>query len=169
MLNPHHAVCVGSFDPITLGHFDIIQRGASLYDQVTVGIGINPEKGPLFTPQERLELVQLVLAPLPNVTVACFEGLAVDFVQRCGAKVMLRGIRTLTDMDAELTMSLANHVLAPEIEMVFLMASEKYSHISSSLIKQVALLGAESAAEPLRAFIPSQVIGPLRAKFSRSR
>jgi pantetheine-phosphate adenylyltransferase len=169
MLDPHHAVCVGSFDPITLGHFDILQRGAKLYDKLTVGIGINPEKSPLFTPQERLELVRKVLAPFPNVAVACFEGLAVDFVQRCGARVMLRGIRTLTDMDAELTMSLANHVLAPDIEMVFLMASEKHSHISSSLIKQVALLGAGSLKEPLGAFVPHEVIAPLREKFAPRR
>src|SRR6185369_70835 len=96
------------------------------------------------TPQERLELLQRVTHPYPNVVVACFEGLAVSFVRRCGAAIMLRGLRTLTDIEAEFSMTLANRALAPEIETVFLMASEKYSHISSSLIKQVAQLGIDS-------------------------
>jgi pantetheine-phosphate adenylyltransferase len=101
------------------------------------------------------------------VQVACFEGLAVSFVRRCKAAVMLRGLRTLTDIEAEFSMTLANRALAHDIETVFLMASEKYSHISSSLIKQVALLGTDSSNEPLEAFVPSEVIGPLRTKFPR--
>jgi len=168
-LDARHAVYVGSFDPITLGHFDIISRGARLFDRVTVGIGINPAKSPLFTPQERLEILRRVLQPLQNVEVACFEGLAVSFVKQCGAAVTLRGIRTLTDIEAEFTMSLANHVLAPEIETVFLMASEKYSHISSSLIKQIAMLGGDAGQEPLDKFVPPEVIEPLRAKFRAQR
>ncbi len=168
-LSPRHAVYVGSFDPVTLGHFDIISRGARLFDRVTVGIGVNPGKSPLFTPQERVELLQDVLKPLANVRVECFEGLTVNFVRRCGASVTLRGIRTLTDLDAEFTMSLANHVLAPDIETVFLMAGEKYSHISSSLIKQIAQLSPETETDPLNAFVPVEVIEPLRAKFRNLR
>jgi pantetheine-phosphate adenylyltransferase len=106
-----------------------------------------------------------VLRPFENVEVACFEGLAVNFVKRRGAAVMLRGLRTLSDIEAEFTMTLANRALASEIETVFLMASEKYSHISSSLIKQVALLGSDSANEPLESFVPHEVIVPLRRKF----
>ncbi len=165
--NPRHAVYAGSFDPVSLGHRDIIERGARRFDRLTVGIGINPEKSPLFTPQERLDLLRQVLSPLPNVDVACFEGLAVDFVRRLGAAVMLRGLRTLTDIESEFTMTLANRALAPEIETVFLMASEKYTHISSSLIKQVAMFATDTANghEPLEAFVPRDVIGPVRAKF----
>ena len=169
-LNARHAVYVGSFDPITLGHFDIISRGARLFDRLTVGIGVNPEKSPLFSHEERLEILRSTLRPFSNIDVACFQGLAVNFIRQSGAAVSLRGIRTLTDMDAEFTMSLANHALAPEIESLFLMASEKYSHISSSLIKQIALLGPESmwldaTSESLKAFVPPEVIDPLRAKF----
>jgi pantetheine-phosphate adenylyltransferase len=168
-LNPRHAVYAGSFDPVSLGHKDIIERGARMFERVTVGVGINPEKSPLFTPQERLDLLQQVLKPYPNVSVACFEGLAVNFVRRCGAAVMLRGLRTLTDIEAEFTLTLANRALAAEIETVFLMASEKYSHISSSLIKQVAMLGTDSLNEhePLEAFVPREVIAAVRAKFQR--
>ena len=171
-LNPRHAVYVGSFDPVTLGHVDIIARGARLFERVTVGIGINPGKQPLFAPEERHEMMRRVVSPWPSVDVLCFHGLTVSFVRSCGAAVTLRGIRMLTDLDAEFTMSLANHVLAPDIETVFLMAGEKYSHISSTLIKQIAQLGAETAgadggeADPLRSFVPVEVIGPIRAKFA---
>ena len=166
-LNPRHAVYAGSFDPVSLGHRDIIERGARMFERVTVGVGINPEKSPLFTPQERLEMLQHLLKPFPNVDVACFEGLAVDFVRRSGAAVMLRGLRTLTDIEAEFTLTLANRALAHEIETVFLMASEKYTHISSSLIKQVAMFGTEAAngSEPLEAFVPREIITRVRAKF----
>ncbi len=166
-LNPRHAVYTGSFDPVSLGHFDIITRGARIFERLTVGIGINPEKAPLFTPQERVDLLKQVVDGLPNVEVACFEGLAVDFVRRCGAAVMLRGLRTLTDIEAEFTMTLGNRALAADIETVFLMASEKYSHISSSLVKQVAMLGENSTSEPLAAFVPHEVIAPVRARFRK--
>ncbi|MGH7128129.1 MAG: pantetheine-phosphate adenylyltransferase, partial [Planctomycetaceae bacterium] len=119
-LSPHHAVYAGSFDPPTLGHEDVIRRGARIFTRLTIGVGINPDKTPLFTPQERLEMIREMIADLPNVDVCSFEGLAVDFVRSSGARVMLRGVRTLTDIEAEFTMSLANHVLASEIETVFL-------------------------------------------------
>lgn len=164
-LNPRHAVYLGSFDPITLGHHDIIARGARLFEKLIVGIGLNPEKSPMFTPQERLEVIRRVVNQFTNVEVVCFEGLAVNFVKQSGAAVMLRGIRTLTDIEAEMEMSLTNRSLAPDIETVFLMASEKYSHISSSLIKQIARLGTDSANEPLKTFVPPEVIVQLREKF----
>jgi pantetheine-phosphate adenylyltransferase len=166
-LSPHHAVYAGSFDPLTLGHLDIIRRGAALFDRLTVGIGINPDKRPLFTPDERLAAIQHVVAPLKNVVVKCFEGLTVNFVRSCDAAVMLRGVRTLTDIETEFTMTLANRALDPEIETVFLMASEKYSHISSSLIKQIAHLGRGNTAEQLKAFLPLELIEPLLAKAGR--
>ena len=168
-LDPQHAIYVGSFDPVTLGHVDIIRRGARIFSRLTVAVGLNPEKQALFEPEERLELLREVLAAIKNVEVACFRGLAVDFVRSQGAAVMLRGVRTLTDIEAEFTMSLANRALAPEIESVFLMASEKYTHISSSLIKQIAQLGQDGSAHELRQFVPEPVIEPLLAKYRQPR
>src|SRR5204863_769553 len=166
-LNPRHAVYAGSFDPVSLGHQDIIKRGARMFERLIVGIGINPEKSPLFAPQERVEMLRQLLQPHANVEVACFEGLTVNFVRRSGAGVMLRGLRTLTDIEEEFTMTLANRAMANDIETVFLMASEKYSHISSSLIKQAAQLGADSANEPLEAFVRKEVSARLRGTFRK--
>ncbi len=164
-LDRRHAVYVGSFDPLTLGHEDIIRRGAKLFDRVTVGVGVNPDKKTLFTSQERMDLIRAVVSSLENVEVLTFEGLAVDFVRSCGSAVMLRGVRTLTDIESEFTMSLANRALAPDIESAFLMSSERYTHISSTLIKQIAQLGQETAADHLKAFVPEPVIEPLMARF----
>lgn len=164
-LNPQHAIYVGSFDPLTLGHVDIIRRGANIFSQVTVGIGINPDKKPLFTPEERLELARQVLAPFKNVRIDTFHGLAVEYIQHCGAGVMLRGLRTLSDIEAEFTMTLANRALEPNIETVFLMASDKYAHISSTLIKQIAQMGQSHAAEKLHEFVPKEIVAPLVKKF----
>jgi pantetheine-phosphate adenylyltransferase len=166
-LNSNHAVYVGSFDPMSLGHEDIVRRGAAMYERVTVGIGINPEKRPLFSIEERLDLVRKVLEPYKNVSVECFDGLAVHFVRRCKAALMLRGLRTLTDIEMEFTTCLANRVLAPEIETVFLMAGEKYAHISSTLIKQIAQMGHHESEEKLHAFVPEPFIKPLIEKFAR--
>ncbi|WP_166828260.1 pantetheine-phosphate adenylyltransferase [Thalassoroseus pseudoceratinae] len=166
--NSRHAVYVGSFDPVTLGHEDLIRRGADVFDSLTVGVGINPSKSPLFTVEERITLIRSTFEDLPNVQVQSFSGLAVDFVRSLGAKVMLRGLRTLTDIEAEFTMSLANRVLSPELETVFLMASEKYTHISSSLIKQIAQMGGEGTAKQLENFVPANVIPALLEKIRPS-
>lgn len=161
ILNPRCAVYVGSFDPLTLGHLDIIRRGARVYDHLTVGIGLNPDKQPLFPPEERLELTRAVTAGLKNVEVRCFHGLAVSFARECGAAIVLRGLRMLTDIESEFRMSLANRTLAPDIESVFLMASDRYSHISSTLIKQIAQMGGSDTATQLQNFVPEPVIAPL--------
>jgi pantetheine-phosphate adenylyltransferase len=166
-LNPRHAVYVGSFDPLTLGHRDIIRRGSAIFERLTVGIGINPDKQPLFSPEERLVLTRQVVHDLPNVEVKSFEGLAVRFVRDCGSAVMLRGVRSLTDIESEFTMSLANRVLAHDIESVFLMASERFTHISSSLIKQVAQMGRDESSRLLIDFVPPEVIAPLIEKYRR--
>ena len=166
-LSSHHAVYVGSFDPLTLGHVDIIQRGAVIFDRLTVGIGINPDKDPLFTPEERLSMTQSVLRPLKNVEIRCFQGLTVDFIRQCGARVLLRGVRTLSDIETEFTMTLANRALDHEIDTLFLMASEKYTHISSTLIKQIAQLGKGNSAGKLNEFVPKYVIEPLISKYTR--
>jgi pantetheine-phosphate adenylyltransferase len=164
-LEPRHAVYAGSFDPVTLGHEDIIRRGAAIFDQITVAVGINPEKQPLFEPGHRAALIAEVIGDLPNVEVLCFSGLTVDFVRERGAAIMLRGVRTVSDMDAEFGLALANQALDPGIETVFLMASDRFSHVSSTLIKQVAQLGGPEGAAHLRQFVPEAVIRPLLEKF----
>lgn len=163
-----NAVYVGSFDPPTLGHLDIIQRGSRLFDRLTVGIGINPDKKPLFTPDERIALVGEMVADHPNVNVRCFEGLSVKFAREIDAAVLLRGVRTVSDIELEFTMALTNHSLAPDLETVFLMASEKYSHISSTLIKQIARMGHDMAESSLGRFVPECVIEPLLDRYRNS-
>ncbi|HEY0984582.1 MULTISPECIES: pantetheine-phosphate adenylyltransferase [unclassified Schlesneria] len=166
-LSSQHAVYVGSFDPLTLGHVDIIRRGASIFEKLTVGIGINPEKHPLFTPDERLSMALEVLKPLKNVQVRCFEGLTVEFVRQCGARVLLRGIRSLSDIETEFTFTLANRAIEPDIDTLFLMASEHLTHVSSTLIKQVAQLATGSVRGKLAEFLPSEVVEPILKKYQR--
>ncbi len=137
------AVYTGVFDPVHFGHIDMVRRGSQLVDRLIVGVGDNPEKSPLFTQAERVEMLQKVVGEFANVQVLPFTGLTVHFVRSVGAHILLRGIRTTSDMEYEFTMSLTNRALDPEIETVFLMAGELYSHISSSLLRQIATLGGE--------------------------
>jgi pantetheine-phosphate adenylyltransferase len=159
------AVFTGTFDPMTLGHFDVIRRGRLLFERVVVGIGVNPNKLSLFNVEERVEMARRVTAPFGNVAVEAFEGLTVHYVRQIGARVILRGLRTLSDMEYEFGMTLTNHRLDPSIETVFLMADAEYSHVSSSLIKQVARFG---GPEGLRRFVPEELIDPILAKVASS-
>lgn len=151
-LSPRVAVYTGTFDPVHLGHLDIIARGSRLYDRLIVGVGINPDKQTMFTLDERVRLIREVTAEFGNVEVRAFPGLAVRFVREVGARIMVRGLRTLSDMEYEFTMSLMNLHLDPEIETVFLMAKEEYSHVSSSLLRQIAVFGGD-----LSKFLPAPV------------
>jgi pantetheine-phosphate adenylyltransferase len=155
------AVYTGSFDPITLGHLNVIERASRLVDRLIVGIGVNIEKQLLFTPEERVDLVRRSVAQLNNVEVQSFAGLAVSFVRQCGARVLVRGVRSLGDTEAEFTMTLANRKLDPGVETVFLMADEQYSHVSSSLIKQIAALAGD---EELARFVPREIVSAIRRK-----
>jgi pantetheine-phosphate adenylyltransferase len=157
------AVYTGSFDPITLGHVNVIERGCRLFDRLIVGVGTNVEKATLFSPEERVELIRKVTARWQNVEVRPFDGLAVRFVRDCGAMIMIRGVRPLTDIAGEFTMMLANHKLDPEIETVFLMADEELAHVSSSLIKQITPLAND---EMLARFVPREIIPQLRARIA---
>ncbi len=159
------AVYTGSFDPITLGHLNVIERSSRLVDRLIVGIGINVEKTPLFSPEERVELVVHATERFGNVEVRMFSGLAVNFVRDCGARVMIRGVRPLADIAAEFTMMMANRHLDPDIETVFLMADEEFAHVSSSLIKQVTPF---SSDEMLARFVPPEIIPALRQKIPGS-
>lgn len=146
------AVYTGVFDPIHLGHLDVIRRGSRLFEKLVVGVGINPEKSPFFSQEERVKLIEKVVAPIPNVEVKAFTGLAVRFVREMGARIMLRGLRTLSDMESEFTMSLTNLSLDTEIETVFLMANEKYSHVSSTLIRQIVAFHGD-----VHKFVPAEI------------
>lgn len=157
------AVYTGSFDPVTLGHLDVIERASRIFDRLVVGVGINPDKHSMFTLDERVELVRAAVAHLPNVVVDCFAGLSVAFVREQGASVLLRGVRSLTDIEAEFTMTLANRKLDPAVETVFLMADAQYSHISSSLLKQITPLADDAA---LLRFVPPPVVKALRCKLA---
>ena len=155
-LDPRVAVYTGTFDPVHLGHLNIIARGSLLFDRLIVGVGDNPDKTTLFTIDERVELLEAVTGEFPNVEVKQLTGLAVRFVREQGARIMIRGLRTLSDMEYEFTMSLMNLHLDPGVETVFLMAKEEFSHVSSSLLRQIAALGGD-----LSKFLPDAVKGPL--------
>ena len=155
------AVYTGSFDPVTLGHLDVIERASRIFDVLVVGVGINPDKQPMFSLEERVGLVRSAVAGLPNVRVERFSGLSVAFVKQQGGHVLLRGVRSLTDIEAEFTMTLANRKLDADVETVFLMADAAYSHISSSLLKQITPLADDTA---LLRFVPPPVVAALRAK-----
>ena len=159
--SPRVAVYTGSFDPVTLGHLSVIERSSRLVDRLVVGVGINVEKTPLFSPEERVDLVQHATEKFGNVEVRTFTGLAVNFVRECGARVMIRGVRPLTDIAGEFTMMMANRQLDPDIETIFLMADEEFAHVSSSLIKQITPL---SSDEMLARFVPDEIIPALRQK-----
>lgn len=155
------AVYTGSFDPVTLGHLHIIERSAALYEKVIVGIGINAAKQSMFSTEERMEMLCEVTRQWPNVSIESFDGLAVDFVRKCGSRVMIRGVRPLTDIAGEFTMMMANRQLDEQIETVFLMADETFAHVSSSLIKQIAGM---SNGRALEKFVPATVAKRLLEK-----
>jgi len=151
-LSPRIAVYTGTFDPVHRGHMNVIERGSRLFEKLIVGVGINPEKHTFFSIDERVKMIESVSREYPNVEVQKFDGLAVKFVRALGARIMIRGLRTLSDMEYEFTMSLMNLHLDGEIETVFLMAREEFSHVSSSLLRQIAVLGGDLSkflAEPV--------------------
>ena len=153
------ALYPGSFDPITNGHLDLIQRGSALFDRLIVAILRNDEKQPLFDVEERIEMLKEAIGSLPNVEVSSFGGLLVDHAEACGASVLLRGIRAVSDYEYELQMALMNRRLRPEIETVFLMAGEAHSFISSRLVKEVIRLGGNIAG-----LVPPSIEGRLRKR-----
>jgi pantetheine-phosphate adenylyltransferase len=157
------AVYTGSFDPITLGHLNVITRSSRLVDELIVGVGMNIEKQSLFSADERVTLIERTTAELANVMVKKFDGLAVKFVRDCDARLIVRGVRSLSDIEAEFTMTLANRKLDPAIETVFLMADEEFTHVSSSLIKQITPLASD---DELARFVPRSIIPDIRDKLT---
>ena len=155
------AVYPGTFDPITCGHIDIVERSASLFDKLIIGIYANPEKRPLFSLTQRLQLVEKSIVKFPNIEVKVFKGLTVDFIHYLGAKVMIRGLRASSDFEREFEMALMNKKLAPDIETICLMASIQYQFLSSSVIKEVAMLGG-----CLEDMVPEHMATALKEKYS---
>jgi len=145
----------GSFDPFTLGHLNIVERVSRLFEQVIVGVGINWDKTPWFSVDERVQLIKESTAHLPNIRVETYEGLTVRFVQQCGANIMVRGVRPITDIPAELTMMMANRRLAPNVETLFLIADGELAHVSSSLIRDICSVADQSV---FQSFLPQPVI-----------
>jgi pantetheine-phosphate adenylyltransferase len=153
------AIYPGSFDPITNGHLDLIERGSALFDKLIVSILRNDQKEALFSVDERIEMLQEVVPKFTNVTVSSFDGLLVDYAEQCGATVILRGIRAVSDYEYELQMALMNRRLRPTIETVFLMAGEAHSFLSSRLVKEVIRLGGN-----ISDLVPPSVEGKLRKR-----
>jgi len=153
------ALYPGTFDPPTNGHIDLIQRGAKLFDHLTVAILSNPGKDPLFTVAERVEMLKESTGSLANVSVATFDGLMVDFARQQGATAVLRGIRAISDYEYEFQMALMNRRLAPEIETVFLQPAGRYSFVSSRMLKEVFSFGGDVGG-----LVPPNVLKRLRAR-----
>ena len=152
------AICSGSFDPITLGHTDIIRRAAACFDQVCVCVVPNAEKkNQMFTPEQKLELVRQAVAPRPNVEAELWPGLLVDFARRHGATAIIRGIRNATDFDAEQQMALINRNLAPELETLFLPAAPEYQYFSSTMAREMIRYH-----QPLENYLPIQIVPLVR-------
>jgi pantetheine-phosphate adenylyltransferase len=158
------AVYPGSFDPMTLGHLDIIQRASKLYDEVIMAVVANPGKSPLLTIDIRAELIAKVVKDIPGVKVDIFQGLTVDFAKKYKISVIIRGLRAISDYEAEIGMAQTNKQLLPELETIFLMTKPEYSFISSSTVKEIARLGGDVSQ-----FLPPLVYSYLKQHFTFSR
>ena len=153
------AIYPGSFDPPTNGHLDLIERGSKIFDELVVAILRNPEKDPLFSVSERLAMLEALTSNYSNVRIDTFDGLTVDYAMKVGASSVLRGIRALSDYEYELQMALMNRKLRPELETVFMMPAEKWSYLSSRLVREVAQLGGS-----IKGLVPELVEQNLKGK-----
>lgn len=149
------AVYPGSFDPFTLGHMNVVERVSRLFDRVILGVGINRDKTPWFPAEQRMELIRKSISHLSNIEVETYEGLTVRFVEECGSRIMVRGVRPITDIPAEITMMMANRRLAPAVETLFMVADGELAHVSSSLIREISSV---SDGSVLQSFLPPPVV-----------
>ena len=150
------AICPGSFDPVTNGHLDVIQRASKLFDQVVVLVAVNSEKHGLFTPEERKDLLRRATADLPNVEVESYSGLLADYAQMREAAAIVKGLRAMSDFEYEFQMALTNRKLCSGVETVFLTTSAEYMYLSSSLVKEVASLGGD-----ISEFVPACILNDI--------
>jgi pantetheine-phosphate adenylyltransferase len=160
---PVRALYPGTFDPPTNGHVDLIARGAKIFDHLTVAILVNPVKNPLFTVEERAEMLKEATSTISNVSIATFDGLMVEFARQQGVTAVLRGIRAITDYEYEFQIALMNRRLAPEIETVFLQPAGRYSFVSSRMLKEVFSLGGD-----VTGLVPPNVLKRLRERIGKS-
>ncbi|HHT9117179.1 MAG TPA: pantetheine-phosphate adenylyltransferase [Candidatus Hypogeohydataceae bacterium YC38] len=158
------AVYPGTFDPLTYGHLDLIERGSKVFDEIVVALGDNPLKTPLFTVEERKRMIVDHTKHLKNVKVDCFEGMLVDYLKKQKTNIILRGIRTVSDFEWEFQRALTNRALKKDVETVFIMTSEQYSFLNSSLIKEAVSLGGDVSA-----FVPASIGKLLRERLLRKR
>ncbi|MBI5778592.1 MAG: pantetheine-phosphate adenylyltransferase [Planctomycetes bacterium] len=156
------AIYAGTFDPLTRGHIDVIERGSKVFNELIVAVADNPAKNPIFSRQERVSHIKKVIRKYPNVRVDSFKGLLIDYVRKQKTNIILRGIRTISDFEYEFQMALTNRAIAPDIETVFVMTCEKYSYISSHLLKEAVSLGAD-----MKLFVPSEIQDALKKKLHR--
>lgn len=154
------AICAGTFDPITMGHLDVIERASRIFPRVVIGVATKAGKTPLFNLEERLDLVRESTAHIEGIEVASFTGLLVDFAESTGVRVIVRGLRAFSDFEYEFQMALTNRKLRSEVETLFLMPKQDYSYVSSSNVRSVAELGGDTSA-----FVPPSVQRALKARF----
>ncbi len=156
------AVCPGSFDPVTLGHLDIMTRASELFDRVIVLVGANYDKKPSFSAEERMELIRAVTKNIPNIEVETHDGLLADYVRDCGACAIVKGLRAMTDFEYEFQMALINKKLWPEAETVFLVTRSENMYLSSSMVKQVASFGGD-----ISGFVPPEIADRITERLRR--
>lgn len=152
-------ICPGSFDPVTKGHLDIISRASSLFDEVIALVVVNPAKNPVFTPQERMNMLQKTTAHLPNVSIDSYGGLLADYVRREGAVAIVKGLRAVSDFEYEFQMALTNKKLVPEAETIFLTTTSENMYLNSSLVKQVAAFQGD-----ISDFVPPEVLRDIQIR-----
>ena len=158
------AIYPGSFDPVTNGHVDMIERASKIVDELVVGVLNNSAKNSLFSLEERVSMIKEMTAHIPNVKVGCFEGLLVDYMKKINATIIIRGLRAVTDFEYELQIAQTNHVESPEVETIFLTASLQYSYLSSTIVKEFASYGGD-----ISKFVPAQFIDRIYAKYNISK
>ena len=156
------AVYPGSFDPVTNGHLDIIQRSSQVFDKLIVAVVKNHSKEPLFSIEERIRLIQKAVGDIPNVEVDHFDGLLVNFVAARGAQIIIKGLRAISDFEYEFQMASLNHKLQPDVETMFMMTNHKYSYLSSSMVKEIAGLGGS-----IRDLVPDEILNDILDKFKK--
>jgi len=162
-MNRHIAIYPGSFDPFTNGHMDIVKRGLEIFEKVIIAVACNSEKNSLFSVQERVDLISELVADNPRVQVDAFEGLLVDYVVRKEARVILRGLRAVTDFEFEFQLAQMNHTVCEQVETLFMMTSPECAYLSSSIVKEVGRLNGD-----ISKFVPPLMLEALKKKFSGS-
>jgi pantetheine-phosphate adenylyltransferase len=156
------AIYPGSFDPVTFGHMDIIERSSKIVDELVIGVLNNSAKNSLFSLDERVSMIKEMTKDLPNVTVSSFDGLLVDYMREIGATIIVRGLRAVTDFEYELQIAQTNHVQNPDVETIFLTTNLKYSYLSSTIVKEFASYGGD-----ITKFVPAQFVDQIYKKYDK--